>query len=145
VPGRTRTWRAVGASLAAIALAGGLYVGLRDRSPAPPAEPPAPAPVAPTPQATLTVADGKALYMKTCPACHGPDARGLPGLGKDMTTSEFIPSKSDAELVEFIKKGRAIDDPLNTTGVPMPPMGANPTLTDPEILAIVGFIRLLND
>jgi disulfide bond formation protein DsbB len=65
----------------------------------------------------------------------------MPGLGKDMTTSEFVRSKSDAELVEFIKRGRPIDDPLNTTGVPMPPMGANPTLTDAEILAIVRFIR----
>jgi len=145
VPGRTRYGRAVGASLVAVALAGGLYVGLRDRSPAPPAEPPAPAPVAPTPPATSTAADGKALFMKTCPACHGPEAKGIPGLGKDMTTSEFIRSKSDAELVEFIKKGRAIDDPLNTTGVPMPPMGANPTLTDTEILAIVQFIRSQSD
>jgi len=82
--------------------------------------------------------------MQTCPACHGPDAKGLPGLGKDMTTSEFIKAKSDGELVEFIKAGRAPDDPLNTTGVPMPPKGANPALTDADILAIVKFIRSLN-
>ncbi len=62
-----------------------------------------------------------------------------------MTTSEFIESNSDAELVEFIKQGRALDDPLNTTGVPMPPMGANPALTDAELLAIVKFIRSLGD
>jgi disulfide bond formation protein DsbB len=144
----------------AVALVAGLYATLRERGPAPPvappgaAEPPAPPtqppapPAAPpaaapaaTPPATLTAEDGKALYMRTCPACHGPNAKGMPGLGKDMTTSEFVRSKSDAELVEFIKQGRPIDDPLNTTGVPMPPMGANPTLTDAEILAIVRFIR----
>jgi disulfide bond formation protein DsbB len=69
----------------------------------------------------------------------------MPGLGKDMTTSEFIGSKSDTELVEFIKLGRALDDPLNTTGVPMPPMGANPALTDDELMAIVQFIRSLRN
>ena len=81
----------------------------------------------------------------TCPACHGPDAKGIPGLGKDMTTSEFIQSRSDEELVAFIKQGRAVDDPLNTTGVPMPPKGANAALNDAEILAIVEFIRALQN
>ncbi len=83
--------------------------------------------------------------MLTCPACHGADAKGIPGLGKDMTTSEFIASTSDEDMVEFIKRGRAIDDPLNTTGVPMPANGANPTLSDSDILAIVKFIRSLSN
>jgi disulfide bond formation protein DsbB len=160
-PAAKPSWRPLGAALVALALVGGLYAALRERAPAPPAAPPAPpaappaaappagaasaaAPPAATAPATLTAEDGRALFMRTCPACHGPDAKGMPGLGKDMTTSEFVRSKSDQELVEFIKKGRAIDDPLNTTGVPMPPMGANPTLTDAELLAIVKFIRSLS-
>jgi disulfide bond formation protein DsbB len=158
-----RRWRLIGALLAAIVLVGGIYLAVRDRSPEPPAETPARAPVEPTtlapapveppapviaavePAALLTAADGKALYMVTCPACHGPGALGIPGLGKDMTTSAFIESKSDEELVTFIKQGRAVDDPLNTTGVPMPPMGANPALSDTELLAIVQFIRSLRN
>ncbi len=152
-PGGKRSRRRVGALLGAIVLAFGLYLGLRNGSPQHPAEERASAPVEPTtpaaapvePTTLLTAADGTALYMQTCPACHGPDGKGRPGLGKDMTTSEFIRSKSDAELVEFIKQGRAIDDPLNTTGVPMPPNGANPALTDADILAIVQFIRSLGD
>ena len=84
-------------------------------------------------------------YLNAVLAGDGPDATGMPGLGKDMTTSEFIESKSDEELVEFIKQGRGIDDPLNTTGVPMPPMGANPTLTDADVLAIVQFIRSIRN
>ena len=83
--------------------------------------------------------------MQTCVACHGPEAKGMPGLGKDMTTSEFIKSKSDEELVEFIKQGRAADDPLNTTGVPMPPKGANDALSDADIQVIVEFIRSLGN
>ena len=164
VPKRSkRRWRLVGALLVAIVLVGGIYLALRDRSPEPPAEAPAPAPVEPPPSAPapvepvapviaavepaalLTAADGKALFGVTCTACHGPGALGIPGLGKDMTTSAFIASKSDEELVTFIKQGRAADDPLNTTGVPMPPMGANPALSDTELLAIVQFIRSLRN
>ncbi len=137
-----RFWRLCGAFLGAVVLTGGLYLGIEARSPQRAAEKRTSAPVEPT--TPETAADGRALYMQTCPACHGPDAKGLPGLGKDMTTSEFIKAKSDGELVEFIKAGRAPDDPLNTTGVPMPPKGANPALTDADILAIVKFIRSLN-
>jgi disulfide bond formation protein DsbB len=145
-----RRWRPIGALLGAIVLVGGIYLATRDRSPQPPAEAPAAESTAPPiaavePAARTTAPDGKTLFSVTCPACHGPEAKGLPGLGKDMTTSEFIKSTSDAELVEFIKRGRAPDDPLNTTGVPMPPMGANPALSDADLLAIVEFIRSLGD
>ena len=68
----------------------------------------------------------------------------MPGLGKDMTTSEFIKGLSDGELVEFIKKGRTIEDPMNTTGIAMPPKGMNVALSDDDILAIVKFIRSLS-
>ena len=151
-PGGKRSWRPVAALLGAIVFAGGLYA-VWGRSPQPPAEAPAAATVEPIAPLTATVEpiepvtspDGKALFGVTCTACHGPNAKGLPGLGKDMTTSEFIASKSDAELVEFIKQGRGVDDPLNTTGVPMPPMGANPALSDTDLLAIVEYIRWLGN
>lgn len=109
------------------------------------AEPATPAEVLAESATSAAALEGKALFGVTCTACHGPEARGLPGLGKDMTTSAFIASKSDAELVAFIKQGRAVDDPLNTTGVPMPPMGANPALSDGDLLAIVEFIRSLRN
>jgi len=165
-PGTKRSRRLIGVLLGAIVLALVLYLGFRNGSPeqgeeerAAAAEPaksaeapaaPAEAPVAAVeslaePAASAAALDGKALFGVTCTACHGPDAKGLPGLGKDMTTSEFIASRSNAELVAFIKQGRAIDDPLNTTGVPMPAMGANPALTDAEILTIVEFIRSLGN
>jgi len=65
-------------------------------------------------------AKGKELFTP-CSACHGPEGEGVPGLGKDMTQSEFIAGKTDTELVEFLKKGRDAGDPLNSTGVAMPP------------------------
>jgi disulfide bond formation protein DsbB len=86
---------------------------------------------------------GKELFAGTCSACHGPTGEGVPGLGKDMTTSEFIAGKTDAELIAFIKQGRDPSDPLNTTGVAMPPKGGNPALSDQDLTNIVAFIRTL--
>jgi mono/diheme cytochrome c family protein len=88
-------------------------------------------------------AAGEALFQTTCFACHGVDATGLPGQGKDLTTSEFTRGMSDGEFVEFVKNGRDINDPFNTTGVDMPPYGGNPTLSEQDLFNIVAFIRTL--
>jgi mono/diheme cytochrome c family protein len=88
-------------------------------------------------------AKGASLYTSSCSSCHGPDATGVEGLGKDMTTSDFIAGLSDAELLEFVKTGRPVGDPLNTTGVDMPPKGGNPALSDAQILDIIAHIRTL--
>jgi len=87
---------------------------------------------------------GQKLYMATCSACHGPAGEGVEGLGKDMTTSEFIAGLSDAELIEFIKVGRDPSDPLNTTGVAMLPKGGNPALTDEQMVDIVTYMRSIH-
>jgi disulfide bond formation protein DsbB len=89
------------------------------------------------------VAAGKPKFESTCAACHGPDAKGLPGLGKDLTTSTFAIGLPDAELILFITKGRDPSDPLNTTGVQMPPRGGNPALTDQDLADIVAYVRTL--
>ncbi len=88
-------------------------------------------------------AAGKKLYESSCASCHGPDAKGLPNLGKDLTTSQFAIGLSDADLVAFIKKGRDTSDPANTTGVAMPPKGGNPALTDKQLASIVAYVRTL--
>jgi mono/diheme cytochrome c family protein len=112
-----------------------LILGLASCGGAAPAE----APSAPTGDA----AKGEQLYAATCAACHGPEGKGVQGLGKDMTSSEFIAGKTDEELVEFIQVGRPADDPLNTTGMPMLPKGGNSALTDQDLYDIVAFIRTL--
>lgn len=86
-------------------------------------------------------AAGKIAYDKTCIACHGPELKGMPNLGKDLTTSEFVKGKTNAEMVEFLKVGRPASDPLNTQGVDMPPKGGNPALTEPDLLNIVVYVR----
>ncbi len=100
---------------------------------------------APTPTPSGDAVAGKGAYDKTCVSCHGPDAKGMTGLGKDLTTSEFVKSKTNQELVEFFKVGRPSGDPLNTTGVDMPPRGGNPALTDTDLLNIAAFVRSLQE
>lgn len=87
------------------------------------------------------VAGGEEVFMKTCINCHGADATGIEDLGTNLTISKFIRGKTDAELIEYIKVGREMNDPLNTTGIAMPPYGANPMLTDQNLADVVAFLR----
>ena len=87
---------------------------------------------------------GAQVFAGTCSACHGPDAKGLPGLGKDMTISTFIKGLSDDDFIKFLKVGRPTSDKLSTTGVDMPPKGGNPALTDQDLANVIAYIRTLN-
>lgn len=78
-----------------------------------------------------------------CAGCHGLGGEGVKGLGKPLVDSAFVAGRTDAELVAFIKQGRALDDPANTSGIAMPPKGGNPALSDGDLLDIVAFIRTL--
>jgi len=100
----------------------------------------APAPAAAKGDAT----QGQTSFLMTCAACHGPEGKGVKNLGKDMTISKFIAGKPDDDLLAFVKTGRPIDDPLNTTGVLMPPKGGNPAMTDEELRNVIAFIRTIN-
>jgi cytochrome c oxidase subunit 3 len=84
---------------------------------------------------------GRTYFLETCRACHGVRGEGIPGQGKDQRGSAFIEECTDAELVDFIKAGRMPFDPLNTTGIQMPPKGGNPLLTDQQLFDVVAYIR----
>lgn len=86
---------------------------------------------------------GKTKFASTCVSCHGPEGKGIPGLGKDMTTSTFIKSQSDDQMVTFVTTGRPASDKANTTGVDMPPKGGNPSFTEKDLYDIVAFIRTI--
>ncbi|HOU40882.1 MAG TPA: cytochrome c [Promineifilum sp.] len=88
---------------------------------------------------------GKVQFDMVCIACHGPGGEGIEGLGKPFTTSEFLLTVDDHELLNFIKTGRPISDPANTTGVDMPPKGGNPALTDEQLTDIIAYIRTLHE
>jgi len=89
-------------------------------------------------------ANGAKIFSTACVACHGPEAKGVTGLGKDLTTSEWTQQQTDEQLVEFIKRGRDAGDPLNTTGIAMPPKGGNPAMSEQEIVDIVAFMRSIH-
>ncbi len=91
----------------------------------------------------MTVAHGKAVFSATCAACHGVDGRGMDGKGKNLTTSLFSIRLDDAGMLDFIKKGRPVSDPLNTTKVEMPPRGGNASLTDEQLTTVVSYVRAL--
>lgn len=106
-------------------------------------EPVAEAPAEPTPSGDPDA--GKVQFDMVCIACHGPGGVGVEGLGKPFTTSEFLLTVNDQELLEFVKTGRPISHPDNTTGVDMPPKGGNPALTDDQLLDIIAYIRTLHE
>jgi len=90
------------------------------------------------------VAQGGEIFASTCSACHGADAKGLPNLGKDLTTSEYVKDNDDETLLVLLKEGRPSGHELNTTGVDMPPKGGNPALSDEDLLTIVAYLRSIN-
>jgi disulfide bond formation protein DsbB len=92
---------------------------------------------------SAAVARGKTLFSQTCSVCHGPDGKGVPNLGKDLVNSQFVAGQTDDQLLEYVQKGRAANDPLNTTGIAMPARAGNPSLTDDNIRDIIAYIRTI--
>lgn len=100
----------------------------------------------PGPALDLTaVARGQRLYAAACIACHGPEGRGVPKMGKDLVQGRFCTTNSDETLVKLIASGRTASDPLNTTGVPMPVRGGRTDFTDAHLTDIVTYLRSLQD
>lgn len=128
----SHTWTKLSLGLLTGALALGLAACSGGASTAPPSS------------ATGDAVKGQTLFVGTCSACHGPEATGVVGLGKDLTNSTFVAERTDAEMVAFIQTGRPASDPLNTTGVDMPPRGGNPALTDADITDIIAFLRSIH-
>ena len=98
---------------------------------------------APVSVAPPDAAHGQELYGGTCAACHGTDAKGIQGLGKDLTDSSFSDELSDVDLVAFIIEGRPAGHELNTTGIEMLPRGGNGGLSDQDLFDIVAYLRSL--
>ncbi len=114
-----------------------------------PANAPTAAPAAPTvmvPAAVVSAGDaekGRAVWDSTCRTCHGASGEGLPGSGKPIKGSPFVNEQTDAQLLKFLKVGRAPSDPLNTTGSQMPPKGGNPLLKDADLKNVIAFVRTM--
>lgn len=84
---------------------------------------------------------GELLFREACAACHGQNAEGVTNLGNQLSDNEFIRSLNDAELLAFLREGRDLNHPDNSTGLVMPPSGGRPDLTEDELFAIIGYLR----
>lgn len=87
---------------------------------------------------------GESLFQGVCVGCHGLDAVGVPGLGKDLVVNDFVNNLSDEELRDFIIVGRDAFDPVNEVGIAMPARGGS-SYSDAEIMQIVAYLRYLAD
>ncbi len=90
------------------------------------------------------ISPGETVYMNTCKVCHGPDGKGIVGLGKPLVNTSYVLDSDDAELFNNIANGRMPDDPANTTGMPMPARGAQ-GISDEQIHDVIAYIRTLQD
>ena len=85
--------------------------------------------------------DGRQLYLGSCATCHGTGGQGMPNQGPDLRGSAFVAASTDDQLLTFLASGRPAGDPQNKSGLPMPPRGGNPSLSDRHLGQIVKFIR----
>jgi cytochrome c5 len=83
--------------------------------------------------ASAALADGKAVFDKTCKMCHGTGLAGAPKLG-DKTDWAPRSKQGIDTLVQHATQGFK-----GAKGV-MPPKGGNPTLTDADIKAAVQYM-----
>jgi mono/diheme cytochrome c family protein len=74
------------------------------------------------------VADGKALFMTNCAACHQPTGKGIPGAFPALASSKFVQGQG-SEVATVLLKGRG--------GMP----DFSESLSDRDIAAVLSFVR----
>ena len=79
--------------------------------------------------------DGAAIYKSKCAMCHGPDGAGQTAMGKNLKLKDLrsaeVQKMTDAEITKIVTDGKG----------KMPAYKGK--LSDPEIKALVAFIRTL--
>ena len=73
-------------------------------------------------------ADGKALFMKNCAACHMATGKGIPGAFPALAGSKFVQGQG-AEVATVLLKGRG--------GMP----DFSGSLSDRDIASVLTFVR----
>jgi cbb3-type cytochrome c oxidase subunit III len=87
------------------------------------------------------VAEGETIFKGAgiCFTCHGQDAKGVPGLGANLTDSEWVHNDgSYQQIVATILSGVT-----SSTGAVMPPKGG-PPLTDDQVKAVAAYVWSLS-
>lgn len=90
------------------------------------------------------VAEGRRIFLSSgfCQNCHGPDAKGLPQLGTDLTDDEWRHTDGGYEgLLARIREG--VPAERSASGVPMPPLGGA-RLEEDELRAVAAYVWTLS-
>lgn len=126
-------------AIAAAALALSVACGSPTKGGAPSAN----RPVAKSDAAPASVEEGKALYKTNCVACHGESGKGDgPAAGvlkpppRDHTDYAYMSTLTDEDIARTIKLGGA------PKGKPLMP--SHPQLKDPQLKALVAYVRSLS-
>jgi cbb3-type cytochrome c oxidase subunit III len=88
--------------------------------------------------------EGKTLFggAGICAACHGSDAKGMPGLGANLTDNKWLHSDGSYDaIVKQIMTG--VSSSQSTTGAAMPPKGGS-SLTDAQVKAVAAYVWSLS-
>jgi len=80
---------------------------------------------------------GRAVYEKSCIACHGAEGEGTMPAVPDLSTSDSALKKPEADLVRNVING------FRSPGsrMAMPANGGNPELTKQEATSAVRYMR----
>ena len=85
---------------------------------------------------------GKAVYAKTCVACHQPNGKGLPGVFPHLDGSDWL--EADTSLLSKVVL-RGLQGPITINGAPfngpMPMAPLADTLKDEEIADVINYVR----
>ena len=89
---------------------------------------------------SISAAEVKETWEKTCAKCHGPDGKGDTKMGKtldikDLTDGKVQSSLKDEEMFKAIKEGVKDGDKTR--------MKAAEGLNDDEMKALVAYVRTL--
>lgn len=90
------------------------------------------------------IAQGKTIYggPGICATCHGPDGKGVPNLGANLTDKEWLHSDgSYAGIVKTVTGG--VPAEKSSSGTPMPPKGGS-TITDAQVKAVAAYVWSLS-
>jgi len=91
------------------------------------------------------VEEGRRLFggAAICAACHGKDAKGVRGIGPDLTDDEWLHSDGSYDaLIRQIAEGVPSDKSM--TGVMMPPRGGT-NLTEIQVRAVAAYVWSLRN
>jgi mono/diheme cytochrome c family protein len=91
------------------------------------------------------VTEGRAVYAgraggALCFTCHGPNGKGIPGLGPDLTDAKWLHGDGGLDFIQRIVKS-GVPKPKQSATI-MPPMGGG-NLSDAQTAALAAYLHSL--